>query len=310
MLDYTLLETLAAVDREGSVEGAARSLHVTPSAVSQRLKLLEERVGTVLVVRGRPCVATPAGQQLCRHVERVALLEREIDRELPALGTRSGRARPAAVLRVAVNADSLSTWFVQAVERFAREGEAVVDVSLDDEGHTADWLRTGRVLAAVTADAEPIQGCRSVVLGRMRYLATASPAFVARHFSDGVTEAALAEAPTLVFDPRDRLQRAWMRRVCRRAPEPPTHRLPSTQAFLDASLAGLAWCMNPELLARPHLEAGRLVELVPGVPIDVPLHWQHPRLAPPILERLTAAVIAAARASLRQRRPRASRAPW
>lgn len=302
MLDYPLLETLAAVDREGSVEGAARSLHVTPSAVSQRLKLLEERVGAVLLVRGRPCVATQAGQQLCRHVERVALLEHEVERDLPALGTREGRARPAAVLRVAVNADSLGTWFVQAVAAFAAEGEAVVDVAVDDEGHTADWLRTGRVLAAVTAEAGPIQGCRSVALGRVRYLATASPGFVARHLRGGVGEATLAVAPTLSFDPRDQLQRRWMRRVCRRAPEPPTHRLPSTQAFLDAALAGVAWCMNPELLARPHLEAGRLVELVPGTPIDIPLHWQHPRLAPPILERLTAAVTAAARGSLRQQR--------
>lgn len=300
MLDYTLLETLAAADREGSVEGAARALHLTPSAVSQRLRLLEERVGAVLLVRGRPCAATPAGRQLCRHVERVALLEREVAQELPALGTGGGR--PAATLRVAVNADSLGTWFVPAVARFAAAGDAVVDVAVDDEGHTADWLRTGRVLAAVTATAAPVQGCRTQALGRMRYLATASPAFAARHFPAGVTEAALAAAPTLVFDPRDGLQRRWMRSVVHRELDSPTHRLPSTQAFLDAALAGLAWCMNPELLARPHLEAGRLVELAPGTPIDVALHWQHPRLAPPILDRLTAAVAAGARAALRQRR--------
>ncbi len=302
MLDYPLLETLAAADREGSVEGAARALHVTPSAVSQRLKLLEERVGAVLVVRGRPCVATPAGRQLCRHVERVALLEREVEGELPALAVHAPGPRPSAVLRVAVNADSLGTWFVGAVARFAAEGGAVVDVAVDDEGHTADWLRTGRVLAAVTAEGGAIQGCRSLALGRMRYLATASPTYVRRHLRGGVTEAALAEAPTLVFDPRDGLQRRWMRRVVRRTPDPPTHRLPSTHAFLDAALAGVAWCMNPELLARPHLDAGRLVELVPGTGIDVALHWQHPRLAPAILARLTEAVVAAARAALRPQR--------
>jgi LysR family transcriptional regulator (chromosome initiation inhibitor) len=177
----------------------------------------------------------------------------------------------------------------------------VVDVSVDDEGHTADWLRTGRVLAAVTAAAGAVQGCRSVPLGRLRYLATASPAFVARHLAGGVDEATLARAPTLVFDARDRLQRRWLRRVYRRDLSPPAHRLPSTQAFLDASLSGAAWGMNPEVLARPHLAAGRLVELVPGTPLDVSLHWQHPRLAPPILDRLTAAVVAAARAALRQR---------
>ena len=301
MLDYPLLETLAAVDHAGSVEGAARALHVTPSAVSQRLKLLEERVGAVLLVRGRPCAATPAGRQLCRHVERVGLLEREVEQELPAVASGPGPRR-APVIRVAVNADSLSSWFVPAVAAFGATGEAVVDVSLDDEGHTADWLRTGKVLAAVTATAGAVQGCRSVPLGRMRYLATASPAFVARHFGAGVTERALASAPTLVFDPKDLLQRRWLRRLCRRDLDPPTHRLPSTQAFLDASLAGVAWGMNPELLARPHLASGRLVELVAETPLDVALHWQHPRLAPPILDRLTAAVVAAARQSLRTAR--------
>ena len=54
MLDYPLLEAVAALDREGSFEGAARALHVTSSAISQRVKLLEERVGTPLVVRGGP----------------------------------------------------------------------------------------------------------------------------------------------------------------------------------------------------------------------------------------------------------------
>jgi LysR family transcriptional regulator (chromosome initiation inhibitor) len=282
------------------VEGAARALHVTPSAVSQRLKLLEERVGTVLLVRGRPCAATPAGRQLCRHVERVSLLEREVEQELPAVGAGGG-ARTAAVIRVAVNADSLGTWFVPAITAFAAQGEAVVDVSVDDEGHTGDWLRTGRVLAAVTASAAAVQGCRSIPLGRLRYLATASPAFVSRHFPRGVDEGSLAHAPALVFDAKDLLQRRWMRRVCRRDPSPPAHRLPSTQAFLEASLSGAAWGMNPERLARPHLAAGRLVELVPGTPLDVSLHWQHPRLAPALLDRLTAAVVTAARAALRQR---------
>ncbi|HET9552850.1 MAG TPA: LysR family transcriptional regulator ArgP [Anaeromyxobacteraceae bacterium] len=301
MLDYPLLEAVAAVDREGSFEGAARALHLTPSAVSQRVKLLEERVGSALVVRGRPCAATPAGRHLCRHVEQVGLLERELHGVLPAVAAGDEQGR-AAVLRLAVNADSLATWFPGAVARFAEADATLLDVSLDDETHTAEWLRTGQVLAAVAARAEPVPGCRSVPLGRMRYLATASPAFVARHFAEGVDAAALARAPTLRFSPRDALQRRWIRKVCRRDLDPPAHVFPATHAFLDAALAGLAWGMNLEPMARPHLEAGRLVELVPGTAIDVPLHWQHARLAPPALERLTRAVVAEARARLRAAR--------
>src|SRR4051794_34409011 len=108
--DYALLSALAAVVREGSFERAARALHVTPSAVSQRMKLLEERVGNLLVARGQPCPAPPAGAVLCRHVEQVSLLEHELGEQLPELAPFVG-ASAAPTLRIAVNADSVATWF-------------------------------------------------------------------------------------------------------------------------------------------------------------------------------------------------------
>lgn len=49
------LAALAAVIECGSFDAAADRLHVTPSAVSQRIKALESRVGQVLVVRDKPC---------------------------------------------------------------------------------------------------------------------------------------------------------------------------------------------------------------------------------------------------------------
>jgi LysR family transcriptional regulator (chromosome initiation inhibitor) len=299
MLDYPLLEAVAAVDREGSFEGAARALHLTPSAISQRVKLLEERVGTPLVVRGRPCTVTPAGRHLCRHVEQVGLLERDLHGVLPSVAAGASPSR--AVLRVAINADSLATWFPGAMARFAATDDTLLDVALDDETHTDEWLRTGQVLAAVAARAKPLPGCRSVALGGLRYLATASPAFVARYFAEGVDAASLARAPTLQFSRRDELQRRWLRRVSHKNVEPPTHGLPTTQAFLEAALAGAAWCMNLEPLVRPHLAAGRLVELVPGTALEVPLYWHHARLAPAAVERLTRAVMAETRERLRPR---------
>lgn len=298
MLDYPLLEALAAVDREGSFERAARALHVTASAISQRVKLLEERIGTVLLVRGTPCVATPAGRTLCRHVEQVGLLEHALQRELPALsaGQRS-TSRPT--LRIAVNADSLGTWFVDALAAFATGNDALVDVRIDDQDHTADWLRSGDVLAAVSADATPAPGCRVTPLGGLRYVATASPAFLQRHFAGGVGAAALAAAPVLRFNAKDTLQQRWTREVGgAAAAAPPTHWLPATQAFVDACVAGIGWGINPHALVADLLNAGRLVELVPGRDIVVPLYWQSTRLALPALERLGAAVVAAGRAAL------------
>ncbi|NYZ15641.1 LysR family transcriptional regulator ArgP [Azospirillum sp. RWY-5-1] len=293
MLDYALLSALAAVVRSGSFERAARQLNVTPSAVSQRVKLLEERLGTVLVVRGAPCTGTPAGLRLCQHAERVALLESELRDELPGLPPDGA---PVTV-RVAVNADSLATWFVAAMA--GTEG-CLFDLVLDDEEHSADWLRRGEVLAAVSAAAGPVQGCDSTPLGALRYVATASPGFLNRYFPDGVDAASLGRAPRLTFNSKDRLQAQWTRQVFGAEIASPTHWLPSTQAFVDASLAGLGWGMNPAMLVAAHLRDGRLVALVPDRPLDVPLVWQRSRIASRSLADLTRAVLATARATLHQ----------
>jgi LysR family transcriptional regulator (chromosome initiation inhibitor) len=297
MLDTHLLSTLAAVVREGSFERAARALHITPSAVSQRMRQLEERVGTVLVVRGQPCTATEAGTRLCRHAETVALMEAELRHDLPSITPLN--AQPArGTLRVAVNADSLGSWFVEALATFADDGQNLVDVVVDDQAHTSQWLQRGQVLAAVTAHAQPVQGCKSRKLGALRYVATASPGFVQRWLANGPTAEALQHAPSLVYDHKDRLQEQWVRRLLRRDLLLPAHRLPSTQAFVDAALAGLGWGMNPEPLVRAHLARGQLVELLPNRPLDVVLHWQVAQLPLPALQTLTAAVLAAAKAHL------------
>jgi LysR family transcriptional regulator, chromosome initiation inhibitor len=295
MLDYASLFALAAVVREGSFERAARSLHVTPSAISQRIRLLEERVGCALVVRGQPCTATDTGRSLCQHADRVRLLEQDLHDNLPALAP-SGVAR--ATLPIAVNADSLATWFAPAVATFAAQAPVLVNVAVDDQDHTAEWLRSGAVLAAVTAHATPATGCNSRPLGAMRYLATASPAFVARHLSVGVDASSLAQAPSLEFNTKDTLQTRWVQGVCGQHVELPKHTLPSSTAFVTAALAGMGWGMLPDALAAPHLASGALVELVPGTPLDVPLHWQQARATSAWLDGLTREVLAAARGAL------------
>lgn len=292
MLDTGLLATVAtvaAVVREGSFERAARSLHITPSAVSQRIRLAEERMGTVLVVRGQPCTPTEAGVRLCRHADTVALLESELRRDMPALRT-DGAVQPQATIHIAINADSLATWFVAAMQAFCTEGAPLLDVTLDDQDKTSEWLRRGQVLAAVTSLAKPVQGCRSRKLGTLRYCATASPAFLQRWFANGVTTDSLARAPSLVFDRNDRLQEQWVRRVVRKDLPLPAHRLPSSQAFIDGALAGIGWGMNPLTLVQSHLDAGRLVELLPDRPLDIPLYWQVARLPLPELTRLSTCV--------------------
>ncbi|TWG84981.1 LysR family transcriptional regulator (chromosome initiation inhibitor) [Cupriavidus gilardii J11] len=295
MLDYPALAALAAVVREGSFERAARALHVTPSAISQRIRVLEERVGCALVVREQPCRATETGRRLCQHIDRVRLLEQELQDALPTLAADDAARVP---LPVAVNADSLATWFAPAVAAFAATAPVLMEVAVDDQDHTAGWLRSGTVLAAVTATPRPPAGCGSRPLGAMRYLAAASPAFMARHFADGVDARSLARAPSLSFNAKDELQDQWTRRLCHRHVELPRHTLPSSQAFVTAALAGMGWGMHPEALIAPYLTRGSLVELVPGTPLDVPLYWQQARVASGVLDGLTRGVLEAARGAL------------
>ncbi|MEI5665364.1 LysR family transcriptional regulator ArgP [Bosea sp. CCNWLW174] len=294
MLDYPALQAVSLVVRTGSFDKAAQALNVTPSAVSQRVKQLEERLGTVLIIRGQPCIATERGEWLCRHMEQVGLLEGELMTRLPALA-EPGQPQQRVTLRVAANADSLGTWFLGAVAAFTNRSPHLLDIAVDDQEHTADWLRQGRVLAAVTALDKPIQGCRVIPLGSLRYLATASPAFMAHHFTDGVTLPALAQAPSLVFNQKDRLQSQWMELAFGESPNHPVHWVPSTQGFVESCLLGIGWSANPELLVREHLDAGRLCELMPGRVLDTPLFWQVNRVAADRLADLTRAVVETAR---------------
>lgn len=298
MLDYSGLAALAAVVREGSFERAAGVLGVTPSAVSQRVKALEERMGAVLVVRGQPCRATAAGGRLCAHADQVALLEGELAADLPELAHLGRPEASAPTIRVAVNADSLGSWFLPAAAAFASQSGALLDVVLDDEEHTAERLRSGEVLAAVTTHGEPVQGCRTLCLGTLAYVATASPAFIDRWFAGGVTPGALIRAPHLRFDRRDQLQVRWVRQALAAELEGPVHWIPATQGFVDGTVTGLGWAMNPRLLVEEHLQAGRLVELIPGTSLNVRLYWQAARLGGRILDALTRAVVEVARPQL------------
>jgi LysR family transcriptional regulator, chromosome initiation inhibitor len=278
MLDYALLDALLAVVRHGSFERAANELNVTPSAVSQRVKLLEERVGSVLVKRGQPCVATASGALLCRHTERVRLLEADLSVHMPAV-PGNARAQTWPALRVAVNDDSVGTWFVDAVAAFCAQRQMLLDLVIDDQDYTAQRIRDGSVQGAVTTQAEPVQGCRSTRLGRMRYLAVCAPGFFDRYFAQGVNRESLRCAPCVVFNAKDALQKRFMRRITRAELEPPQHWMPHVGGFLRACMTGMGWGMCPTKMVTQPLAAGALVELLPGRHLDIDLYWQSWRLS-------------------------------
>jgi LysR family transcriptional regulator, chromosome initiation inhibitor len=244
------------------------------------------------VRRATPCTPPEAGQALYRHAREVALSEAD------ALATIGGGHLASTRLAVGVNADSLATWFPLAMAQAAAGQQITFDIHVEDQDHSANLLREGRVMAAVTADPQPVQGCKVLPLGTLRYRALASPAFMQQHFAAGVTAATLALAPMLVFNRKDALQDRFVRRITRRKLSPPVHWLPEAHAFATATRAGLGWGMIPDPMVLTDLKAGTLVELLPGKPVDVPLYWQYWRLNVQALAHMTAAVQAQAQRAL------------
>ena len=286
------LDALVAIADTGSFEAAARALHVTPSAVSQRIRALEAAAGQVLVSRGAPGRPTAQGERLVRLGRQVRLLHDEAREELGA--------GAAVDLPVAVNADSLATWFrdvlAEAADPAAGWGATSVRLHVEDQAHSQELLRRGEVLAAVTSDATAVQGCAVEFLGTLGYVPAASPGLAARfRRADGTTgdEVEWPAMPMMTFNEKDQLQDEALARMGATGRPPVVHRVPSSADFYEAVRLGLGWGMLPDLQAGPHLAAGQLVRL-PGEVARIPLYWQRWRLESPLVNRLTQAVRRAA----------------
>jgi LysR family transcriptional regulator (chromosome initiation inhibitor) len=292
-LDLAQLSALRAAVDTGTLDAAAKQLHVTPSAVSQRLKALEQSTGQVLLVRSRPVRITEAGRSLLRLARQLDLLVSEAVREI------APEAGGPAVLPVAVNADSLSTWFLPALASL-RDEDVQLDLHRADQDVTAALLREGAVLAAVTGAAKPVPGCTSTPLGVMRYRPAATAAFVERWFPDGVSASALSRAPVVRYDADDDLQDSWLRRRARGRLAPPGHRIPSTEGFVNAVLAGLGWGMISELQLAAQALSAAVVLLDASAVVDSHLYWQRWKIGSEQLDRLSDLVVTAARQNLLQ----------
>lgn len=282
MFDYKLLAALAAVVEQAGFERAAHVLGLSQSAVSQRIKLLEARVGQPVLVRATPPSPTEVGRRLLNHVQQVRLLERDLQGQVPALDEEGLPER----LRIALNADSLATWWAEAVSDFCARERLLLDHVVEDQDVGLKRMRAGEVAACLCASERPVAGARSVLLGAMRYRALASPAFMARHFPRGFDPAHLPRTPALVFGPDDYLQHRYLAALG--LAEGFLHHLcPSSEGFNRLAEAGMGWGMVPELQVEDALARGSLVEIMPGQLIDVPLYWHHWRNGGQLLENLT-----------------------
>jgi len=285
-LNPAQLDALVAIADHGSFDAAARQLHITPSAVSQRIRALEKAAGQVLISRGAPCRPTPHGEWLVRLGRQTRLLYAEASQAITAA--------TAVDLPVAINADSLGAWFRDVLAEAATWEGTAIKVYVEDQGYSHELLRRGDVLAAVTSEPAAVQGCGVDPLGALRYVPAAAPAFASRwREKTGGASPDWAAMPVVVFNDKDDLQHEMLREQGVVHGPPVVHQVPSTADLYAAVLVGLGWAMLPEPQARADLDSGALVRLSADA-IDVPLYWQRWRLDSPRLAALTAAVRAAA----------------
>lgn len=295
MNHFTLdqLATLRAVVDEGTFEAAAGRMQVSASAISQRVKAMEQATGRMLVRRTAPVTLTSAGHVLLRYARQVELLEADTLRELD--DDAGGGGHP--LIPLAVNADSLATWFLDSLAGLGEKLGATFDLHREDQEHTTSLLRAGTVVAAVTSTRAPVQGCVTEPLGLMRYRAVAAPAFVARWIPRHPDLADLAEAPVVTFDRSDGLQHTFVL-AHTGGDGGPSHYVPASHDFARAVLLGLGWAVLPEQQCLAEIANGTLVELAPRHPVDVALYWQRWNLASPLLDAVSRAVRDAAAIAL------------
>ena len=293
-LDYKLIAALDAVVRQGSFERAADKLCITQSAVSQRIKQLEQMMAQPLIVRGQPPGLTEAGQKLLGLYQRVMMLEQDL---LDDINHQDGD-QPTSVT-LAVNADSVATWLLPGLSTLLKEEKIQLHLLVEDESRCLDKMRRGEAAAAISLQAHPLPGCQADYLGEMRYLCVCSPDFAKRHFPEGVTRETLTTAPVIAFDSLDNMHRDFLQRHFD-LPHgiAPCHIVPSSEAFVSMAKAGIAYCMLCELQVKQELASGELVNILPDLWDTRPLYWHHWVLETGRLKMLSRQVIKYARQAL------------
>ncbi|MCW5254862.1 LysR family transcriptional regulator ArgP [Verminephrobacter aporrectodeae subsp. tuberculatae] len=297
--DPVALECLAAIVEEGGFERAAQRLNVTQSAVSQRLRALEAQVGSVLIVRSRPLRPTPAGRLLLKHTQQQRLLRADLERDLQELtphtpdGTREDER-----ISIAINADSIATWAMGALHDLVRQ-HLPLEIIVDDQDFTQEWLRSGQVLGCVTTLEQALRGCKMLPLGAMHYVAVASTDYAQQHLPQGLTPHNFREVSFLSFNRKDDMAAEFVARAFG------LHRValkhlfvPGSEAQMRAVAAGWAVGVVPELLARDPIANGSMVDLAPGRSLPIQLYWHCWNLESELLDTLSRALMRAATRSL------------
>ena len=279
---------------EQNFDRAASALAITQSAVSQRIKALEQAIGQPVLVRAQPIVATVIGKKLLAHYQQVKLLEQDI---LPDISANSRQDTIRA--NIASNADSLATWLISAVGDVCHQYNLSVNFRLADENRTINYLKGGEVFGAISTHAHALPGCTLSKLGDMHYVLVAAPSFVHTYFPDGIHEQALERAPAVAYDQKDDMHIKYIEQTFNlKGGSYPCHTVRSSEAFVGFAKQGLAYCLIPKLQIQAELDAGELINLMPEKPITRTLYWHHWVLLKGVFKEFSTAIIVRAQYAL------------
>ena len=291
MIDYRLLEALAVVVQEGGFDKAAQRLNLTQSAVSQRIKQLEEQTGQILVARTNPPRTTKPGQQMIKHYRQIRRLEDDLFDSIIPTGDNE-----FVSLAIGTNRDSLATWLPEAIQDFLRDRQLVLEFRAADQAQTHELMKNGEVMGCISVKPQAMQGCKVEYLGRMEYWLVATPAFASRWFSQGITEMAVEKAPLVCFDRRDEMHDHYLQQILKKVPfQRPVHYVPSTITYTRFIIQSLAYGLLPEQECGPLLEQGCLLNLMPEIPAFVDLYWHCWNLKSALLEDFSRQLVENAR---------------
>ncbi|MDS7933573.1 LysR family transcriptional regulator ArgP [Acinetobacter sp. V91_7] len=296
MLDSKQCEAFLAVAEIGSFDAAGEHLYITPSAVSLRVQALEKYLGQILIIRGRPCLLTQAGQTLLQHLRHTRLMEQNLLQGLMGKSSESDFYKIA----LASNADSLATWLLPSIQQTLFKEKIVLELKIDDQSHTHTLLETGQVNACISAEEQVMSGCLAQPLGKMRYKMLASAEFAADWFKHGVTRETLRNAPAVIFNHKDLMHSEVLLKYYGLPLQSyPYSFIPATDAFVKAIQLGLGYGMVPELQVQSLLTNGTLVDVIPEAELDIPLYWHHWKRQSKQLDALTETIVESAKHLLR-----------
>lgn len=296
MLDYKLLEALAIVVQEGGFDKAAQRLNLTQSAVSQRIKQLEEQTGQVVIARTTPPRATKTGQQMVKHYLQIKQLEEDLFGSIIPSDNRDFIS-----LAIGTNRDCLATWLQQALQDFLKRHKVVLEFRAADQEQTHQLMKDGEVIGCISVKSQAMQGCKLEFLGKMEYWMVATPEFISHWLPTGITEASVAAAPLILFDRKDEMHLKFFRQILERIPSQiPVHYVPSTRTYASFIANGLAYGLLPEQECRPLVASQQLVRLYPENPVSIELYWHCWNLRSKLLEEFSKHLVSKAKKLLIQ----------